>query len=327
MKRLHEALASREKKATKLSVASSIFGCSKERMESVLLSRATSILPNKPIPLGVPDLDIESCERVDDNLCRIELKSGRVFFGHRSEQKHYIWHHLFRDIVPEQISGDAYKLALDIQTRYFGSKSAPWYFPKGGIYVEGGCYTGIKAMRWHDLLGGDCKIIAVEIGRSNFDIMQMNLAANNMNGTIIPVNVGLWREDGWMVQKHNFTTRRFLERTDRWEPHFLNEEEVRVVSIPTLLDEHEIDVVDYFNIQVNGGEIEVLKGLKDFNRVKIFGVAAYYSKDGIRNVDVVREIALKNGCRIIGESTAGRIEFITPNYIDEVLSRQPGQRK
>jgi FkbM family methyltransferase len=318
--KLREIGTSRAKMKRKLSIAGTIFGYDAGKTSKMLLRRSIVILPNKPVPLGLPDLHVRSSERIGDNLCRIELESGRIFFGHRSEKKQYVWHQLFEDVIPGEIDGDAYKLALDIQKRYFGNKSLPWYFRKGGVYVEGGCYTGLKAMRWHDLLEGDCKIIAVEIGKSNYDIMLMNLRSNQMEGAIIPVNVGLWREDGTMAQKHSFTTRRFLEKTDRWASHFRNEEEARVVTIDTLLDEQGIEVVDYFNVQVNGAEIEVLKGLKNIHRVKVFGIAAYYGNGMVRNADVIRDMAKKMGCRIINKNLAGRIEFVTPRYIDEIMS-------
>lgn len=327
MKLIRRALRAHEKMQVKRAVAAAAFGQDVKQMDRMLLDRAISILPNKPIPFGLPDLDLVTCERVADNLCRIELKSGRIFYGQRSEQKQYVWHHLLKDIVPSQVSGDAYKLALDIQMRYFGSKTLPWYFPRGGTFVEGGCYTGMKAIRWHDLLEGNCRIIAVEIGRSNYDILKMNLSANGLMDKIVPVHAGLWKEDGTMTHKHNYTTRRFLERTDRWEPHFLNEEEARVVTIRTLLDEQQIETVEYFNIQVNGSEVEVLNGLRDMDRVKVFGVAAYYGKDGVRNVDVVREMALSRGCRILAESAAGRIEFVTPRFVDEIMAMQPKAKR
>lgn len=310
----------------KLPIAGTIFGHGAVKTSIRLFRKSIAILPNRVIPLELPDLHIRSSERIGDNLCRIELESGRTFFGHRSEKKQYVWHQLFESVIPRQIDGDAYKLALDIQMRYFGSKSLSWYFKKGGVYVEGGCYTGLKAMRWYDLLEGDCKIVAVEIGKSNYDIMLMNLESNQMEGAILPVNVGLWREDGIMVQNHSFTTRRFLEKTDRWASHFRNKEETRVVTIDTLLNEKEIEVADYFNVQVNGAEIEVLKGLKHIDRVKVFGVAAYYGKGSVRNVDIIRDMAKKMGCRILDESPAGRIEFITPRYIDEIMSMRPAAK-
>jgi FkbM family methyltransferase len=302
----------RDKLTQKAAVAAEILGYSVEKTQRFLERRALAALPISELPIRLPDLDIDAVERIGTDLIRIDLKRGRTFFGHRSEQKEYLLYHMFRPIIPAVVDGAAYKLALDIQRRYLGP-SLPDYMPKGGIFIEGGCFTGLRAMRWHDALDGDCRIIAVEIGAPNVEIMRMNLEANGITA-ITPVHAGLWREDGEMEQKHAFTTRRFLEETDRWAGHMKFSEKVETLTIDTLLDRNQIDVADYMNIQVNGAEIEVLKGFKNLHRIKVLGVAAYYSKEegGPKNVELVRELMVGRGCRVIGESAAGRITFATP---------------
>src|SRR5688572_15053376 len=59
-------------------------------------------------------LDIQECDRVGDNLVRIKLARGRIFFGHRSEAKQYRLFNLLQPYLPEIVTADAYKLALDI---------------------------------------------------------------------------------------------------------------------------------------------------------------------------------------------------------------------
>lgn len=306
-----------ERLGRKLAAAAEIFGLSVEETERLVSRRAVATLPNRLLPLHLPDLDVKAVERISPDMVRIDLKRGRTFFGHRSEQKQYLWHHLFKQAIPKGIDGDAFKLALDIQTRYLNDTPLPPYMPKGGTFIEGGCFTGLKAMNWHDALDGDCRIVAVEIGEANVEIMRMNLGANALTA-ITPVHAGLWREDGEMEQQYAHTTRRFLEETDRWAGHMKRSEKVQTLSIDTLLDRQEIEVADYMNIQVNGAEVEVLKGFRNLDRIKVLGVAAYYAKDkgGPKNVEIVREMMVARGCRVVSESPAGRITFATPKWKD-----------
>jgi FkbM family methyltransferase len=257
-------------------------------------------------------LDIQECERVGDNLVRIKLAKGRIFFGHRSEAKQYRLFNLLQPYLPEIVTADAYKLALDIQNRYCPGLRPP--FNTGGDYIEGGCFTGIKAIGWHDTIKGDHRIFAVEIGKSNFDLLKLNIEANGLSDIIFPIHAGLWRESGEGVHKHSFTTRRFLEITDRWADHMTNEEPTRLVSLDDLLDECSIDLAAFLNIQVNGAEIEVLKGLSRLDRVKIVRVAAYYGRGDTRNVDVVRRMLTDVGCEIIAESKLGSLTAVTPGW-------------
>lgn len=306
-----------EKLKRKLDVASEISGSSAEKLRTTIMQRAIAGLPNRALPFGLPDLEVAAVDRVGTDLMRLELKRGRTFFGHRSEGRQYLWHQLMKPVIPKEIDGDAFKLALDVQQRYFGQAPLPAYMPKGGTFIEGGCYTGLKAMAWHDACEGDCRVVAVEIGAPNVEIMRMNIEANGISA-IEPVHAGLWRENGEMEQKHAFTTRRFLEQTDRWAGHMKFSEKVETQTIDTLLDRSGIDVADYMNIQVNGAEIEVLKGFRDLDRIKVLGVAAYYSQDGRKNVDAVRELMVGRGCRVISESRVGRITLVTPKWKDTI---------
>lgn len=310
----------------KLAAAAELLDVSPERAETRLLGRAIAGMPRDPHPrYTLPHLDITSCERVGDDLVRIALERGRVFFGHRSEQAQYVLYHLLRPVLPDAITGDAYKLATDIHSRYIEG-TLPWYFGASGVYVEGGCFTGLKAVKWHDALPDGSKVIAVEIGGSNFDVLQMNVQANALAGKVVPVHAGLWRETGEGVQRHSFSTKRFLESTDRWADDLRYEEHVQLLTIDDLLDQHDVEVAEYVNIQVNGAEIHVLEGLRDLDRVKVLDVAAYYGRDGVQNRDVVREMLSRRGCRLLSESAAGRLAFATPKHAEEVMARKDAAR-
>jgi FkbM family methyltransferase len=307
----------------KLRVAADLLAVSEERAKEILLHRAIGAMPrNRLDRYLLPLLSVKSCERVGQDLVRIVLDNGRVFFGHRSEQSDYLLYRMLTSVVPRAVSADAYKLAIDIHSRYLEG-ALPWYFQGSGVYIEGGCFTGLKAIKWSDALGEDNRILAVEIGASNHDILKMNVEANNLLQRVIPVHAGLWRESGSGVQKHSFTTRRFLESTDRWKEQLLHEEPVRLLTIDDLLDHNQVETARYLNIQVNGAEIEVIKGLGNLERVKVVDVAAYYSKDGVRNVDVIKDMLIARGCRVLHESKAGRIAFVTPKHVDEIMALKP----
>lgn len=308
----------------KLAAFAEILGTTLDEAAQDAYARMLAALPNKPErSYLLPNLDIASCERIEDDLIRLELKTGRAYFGQRSEKKQYLLHQLFSRRLPEIVDGDAYKLALDVQRRYYGI-GLPWFLSQGGTCIEGGCYTGIKAIRWCDRSKKPLRVIAVEMGRTNFELLQRNIGANGLTGTIVPVHAGLWRTSGEGVQQHAFTTRRFLETTDRWSGHMRHTEKVRLVTLDHLLDEQHVEVADLVNIQVNGAEIEVLEGFRrTIDRVKVLLIAAYYSRDGVRNVDVVRAKLEGMGCTTVFETSVGLIAAATPRFKDEILARRP----
>jgi FkbM family methyltransferase len=309
----------------KLKVFAKIIGTSERRAAAELYQRMFAYLPERPLEFFLlADMKIRSCEQVGDDLLRIELNHGRIFLGQRSNAKEYALHNAFRRYLPQIVTGDAYKLALDVQRRYWRTELS-WYNSNGGVLVEGGCFTGMKAIRWHDLSPKPARILAIEIGETNARILDANIRANGLDSAITAVHAGLWRETGEGTQKHDFSTRRFLETSDRWEQHMQHEEKVRLLTVGALLDECAVDVADYFNIQVNGAEIEVLGGA-DFDRVKVFDIAAYYSQDGKKNADVVREMLTARGCTVLHESPLGRIAAVTPKFRDEIMALKPREK-
>jgi hypothetical protein len=185
----------KKKLDAKVAVTAEMTGLGEAAVRAILATRAVAGMPNKPFDPKFSKLDLKSVRRVGDNLMRIELERGRTFFGHRSEQKHYVYHHLLKQFAPEAINGDAYKLAMDIQTRYLNGQP-PRFVGKGAVLIEGGCYTGLKAIRWHDALEGDCIIHAVEIGATNVEIMRMNIEANRLGSRILPLHCGPLARDG-----------------------------------------------------------------------------------------------------------------------------------
>ncbi len=313
----------------KLATFAQILGISENHAAKELYARMFSGLPNQPLAgFLLPDIRVKSCARIDDELMRIELLNGRVFLGQRSNENEYLLRHAFKSYLPTTVDGDAYKLALDVQWRYF-SANLPWYALPGGLFVEGGCFTGMKAIGWHDSPNKPTRIIAVEIGSKNAELLAANIRANELENVITPVHAGLWRESGEGTQKHAYSTRRFMEATDRWENHMLYQEKTRLLTAGDLLDEAKVDVADYFNVLVNGAEIEVMKvALNSLDRVKVIDIAAYYTKDGNRNVNVLRNLLTAHGCTILNESARGRIAVVTPKYRDEILALKPkGKRK
>ena len=304
----------------KLKAMSKVMGCTEAEASLRILEQTLAALPDRALAAYLlPSLSIKRCERIDEERVQIALADGRVFTGHRSNQKEFFLYQTLAQYLPTLVSGDAYKLALDIERRYYGIP-IPWYLPPGGIYVEGGCFTGMKAVRWADVRKPK-RILAVEMGRANFGILRTNIESNGLKDVIIPVHAGLWSKSGDGVQKHDFSTRRFLETTDDWEAQMRHDEHVRLMTLQDVLDENQVDVADYVNVQVNGAEIAVLEGaLGALDRFKVLDIAAYYSKDGVKNVDIVENMLVGAGCMVLQRSDLGRIAAVTPRFRDEMTA-------
>lgn len=309
--------------ATKISIVAKILGVGRLRALRQILKHAFTSAPYQPhrsYLLG--DVDIATCERVDDNTVAIALKNGRVFLGERSHEREYLYHHLLKDRLPPIVDADSYELAVDIRHRYL-DVALPRYCRKGGTFIEGGCYTGMRAIRWHDLCPRPSRILAVELGKRNFELLQANVDRNGLSDSIVPVRAGLWSETGEGVEKYAHAAMHFLQATDEWKDYMRHEQTVPLLSLDDLIDRYDVELADYVNIQVNGAEIHVLRGIKrNLDRIKVLDIASYYSQGGRRNADEVRGLLLQMGCTILSETAGGRIAAVTPKFRDEILSRE-----
>lgn len=325
-RRLQQAIGLWRAACAKISIVARLLGTGHISALREILKAAFTAIPYQPLKSYLlDDLDIAACERVDDDTVAIALKNGRVFLGERSHQREYLYHHLLKDRLPPIVDADSYELAVDIQHRYI-DVALPRYCRAGGTFIEGGCYTGMRAIRWHDLCPKPSRILAVELGKRNFELLKANIERNGLADSIVPVHAGLWFETGEGVEKYAHAAMHFLQATDEWQPYMRHEQKVPLLSLDDLLDRYDVGLADYVNIQVNGAELHVLRGIKrNLDRIKVLDIASYYSQGGRRNADDVRALLLQMGCTILSETAAGRICAVTPKFRDEVLSRQKRQ--
>ena len=311
----------------KLEALCDISGLDRKSAEELLANRALAALPRRNYDAYLlPRLVDAESTRVTEESVTVTLPNDRQFWGDRSTGKYYLIHHILKPFLRAKIDGDCYKLAYDVQKRYFIDR-LPWYFPDhDGVLIEGGCFTGLKAIGWADTLPHVKKIVAVEMGSHNAELLKKNIETNGLCERIKGVHAGLWSHSGVGEESHDFSTRHFLLETDRWSRHLKVKQEVPLTTLDDLIESEELEVVDYINIQVNGAETEVIQGLsKHLDRVKVIDIAAYYSVNGVPNKEVVKEYMLRQGCEVINESPAGRVAFVTPRFKRDFLRLDKAQ--
>lgn len=291
-------------------------------------NKAMVALPEQHKPTRLlPHTKIVSTAVVDQVFAELREESGTAFCGYRSDPGHVLQYLLLADHLPDAVTADTYRLAVEVEERWTKIRPSRFFPPPGGIAIEGGCYTGLKALKWADLLGPNGRIAAVEIDATNFELLCRNIGSNNLQTIITPVRCGLWNEDGSETVLHSTGRRQFLTTTDEWERKAEDHAQVPTLTLDSIMNQHQLPYVDYINIQVNGAELEVLKGLRDRREdVKVLGIAAYYSINGMKNADRVEAWAREVGWNVAAVSKKGRVTLVNPIHADEV-ARWPRLRK
>jgi len=148
---------------------------------------------------------------------------------------------------------------------------------KGDIVVDAGAYVGDFALYAAQIIGKDGQIFAFEPDPENYKRLLNNIKLNGLNN-IIPINKGLWSKNMMLPLEINLISSTFFFSPDKKNSHTL----VPVSSLDDELEERGIRKVDFIKMDVEGAEIEAVKGsektLKN-NDVKL-AIASYHLING-----------------------------------------------
>lgn len=274
-------------------------------------------IPAKVVERNVlRDLEFESVG-IENGLTKLVLSNGRTFYGFPSRVKHISLYFTFADIVPRGVKAETYAACLDAVVRYQRGGQYKYFPGPGGVVIEGGAYIGYKAVRMAEIVGPGGKVVAIEIGRRNFEVLRMNVQVNGLSEVIVPLHCGIWKERGTMEAHFEYANAYHLATPD--EHDFCTATEtVPTDTLDGIMDAQNLDVVDFLNLQLNGAEFEALEGLnKRFKDVKVLRVAAYYTRNGVRQVDPIVALLKERGCKILMVGGMGSVIAATPRFAND----------
>lgn len=267
-----------ERTARKISSLAAARGETEEQTRVFLRRLLPRFIPKRVIsPDRFSDLPIVETG-LDGTLAYVRLENGRTLFSYPSSPMRLRQYWVIRDKLPRTIRPEAFSAVFDVARRYINADVSEIDRLVGGNIIEAGAYIGHKAMRFADELGPQGRVIAVEIDESNCQIMRRNIEVNSLQDQIIAVNAGLWSSAGHFVSISNNYQRNSLAQVDKIDGN--RTREVECTTLDALIEEYGLNTVEYINIQVNGAELEVLKGCaQSLGRIRRLGINSKYMVD------------------------------------------------
>jgi FkbM family methyltransferase len=280
---------------------------------SNLLGRIPATMADRNI---VRDLDFESVE-FEGGMTRIKLTNGRVFYGYPSRLKYINVFYTFKDLIPQGFMPETYAAGVDAIARYRRGADYPFFPGPGGVVIEGGAYVGYKAIRFGEVVGPTGRVIAIEIGRANYDMLCRNIHANGMEKFITPVHCGIWKERGEMTAQFEIYASHALAPPEEHD-FYTRQETVPTDTLDNIIDAHDLERVDFINLQTNGSEIEAIEGIqRRFNDVKIIRAGAFYKREGVHQADAIAELFERRGCKLLQFTRNLGVTAVTPKFVHE----------
>ncbi|MDA9952452.1 FkbM family methyltransferase [Chitinophagales bacterium] len=215
----------------------------------------------------IESLNIENSGTSDD-LSFVKV-DGLCYFGYSSDEVSKLVYRFFlKKELKRIIHIDAFGLVLDVLYRNTEFKSDIETLEnnkfvklqKGDVVLEGGAYIGLYAMQISKKVGNTGKVIAVEAIEENFNVLKKNLAVNNITN-IIPVNCAIWeKEETLTFYRRN---KQIASFSNEIVQESNQEFQVSAKQVDTILIELGIKHIDYVRLQLNGAEINGLRGMEE----------------------------------------------------------------
>jgi FkbM family methyltransferase len=222
---------------------------------------------------------IENTELLENGLIRVELKNGMKLYDQKvrlrneySEDVSYRWA-IKRRIPKIRHFNDYRQIYKRIYDEFVVNQHLK-VFPlgRGDIVVDAGANIGSFTINAASIVGPEGKVIAIEPEKANCDILRRTIDANDLsNVTIVPK--GLWSKKG--------TRALFLDDLPGLHSVFSNrpgdtsqkscverrkkecsEVVIEVDNLDNILNELGVGKVDFIKMDIEGAEIEALKGAK-----------------------------------------------------------------
>ncbi len=154
-------------------------------------------------------------------------------------------------------------------------------FKKGEIVVDAGARIGTFTAKISAAVGKEGRIVAVEPEPKNYACLVKNIRANRLDN-VIPIRKILWSSPGRMplyLSGNSFSHSAYF---DAFFGSTGESTEVEADSLDNILEAAGIDRVDFIKMDIEGSEIEALKGMeKTLQSDVVVAIAAYHRIDGI----------------------------------------------
>lgn len=266
-----------------------------------MINKISTLLRRKNMVAKVNDLLIEKSGVDEEGDPFVKLMGGPTFFGAKSNYSFdkilYVTElssKMKKVLVPETL-----QVAIDIVIRYKegglmygGPKKQSKYHVKKGDYVsEMGAYQGFCSIKLAEQVGATGKVICIEPMPDNYRLLRKNMEENNFIH-VTCVNKAVWHQQ----KETKFKRRKSDHQSSTIEMEYKNADyfSVKADTLDNIFEAANCNSIDLMIIQLNGAEINGLRGLSLF-KPKHLSIAARYDTEGVDAAKAIKELLNKRG--------------------------------
>lgn len=225
-----------------------------------------------------------------DGLPFVKLNNKRIFYHPFLNDpisdifSRYVYSHYEINKKPNKKYGigrshidNLLSLKVNFETRDFLLKNMP--IKSGDTILELGAFCGFGTMKLSELVGPTGKVIAVEADKSNFKFLSKNIQDNNIKN-VLTVNTAISNTQGKakFYKEHNQRNSIDQNLLDNVEEI----EEIECNSVDNILQQMNIQHVDFITMEINAAEVDALRGMSSTLKQKNLRLvsAGWYDFEG-----------------------------------------------
>jgi FkbM family methyltransferase len=236
---------------------------------------------NQTNPLYALNKIVSKTEVLRDNSAFIELNDGTMLYGQQSM------------ILPSLKYGNTEKLNKlkglenyatflhQLYEQYVKSIYEMEYkLREGDIVVDIGANIGTFSVKAGKVVGKTGKVISIELGGNSLSMLKKNVAVNKLENVEV-ISKGVWSNQtkqklylsnlAWGHCANSIYNESSLGTRDKSKF-----EEVEVDTLDNILRELNVKKVDFIKMDIEGSEIEALKGMDETLKNKDLKIAGEY---------------------------------------------------
>lgn len=173
--------------------------------------------------------------------------------------------------------------AIDCLREIFGNNvyEKYWSAKDGDVVIDIGANVGIFTVKVGEKLNKGL-IVAIEPSPQNIELLKKNLRLHNLSSVIVvPKAVGNFRGKSKFLITPVSGQHRFYSKTVEKSEEINKIIEVDTVLLDDIVKELKIKVIDFLKIDVEGAELDVLKGAKESLKfTKNIAMELHYEGEG-----------------------------------------------
>jgi FkbM family methyltransferase len=171
------------------------------------------------------------------------------------------------------------------------------YMPHSGeTVIDAGPYPGNFTIILSRLVGRNGTVLAFEANKNNYHELLMRIRRLRLKNIIV-LNVALWNSDGEFIFMISNGEGSSLSRRGNARP---GSDPVRTKKLDTIINELGIRRVNYMKMDIEGAEIEAIKGAAGVLSVHCpeVVIASYHVRDGVPTHKAVSEALQASGYQV-----------------------------